>query len=182
MVEQIYCIPGTTCNKIPLEKRKIMKKTISVSLRWIIFIIFFLVFFGINFFSHPDTSGSGILMFVSFMLILLLIILFLCTLIYQIFYYKNYFYDLKSDEIIIRKGVISRIEISLPYEKIQNVYVDQDILDRMFHLYDVHLETAGGQSGAVAHIDGVSGQGSKQLRDMFMSSLKKSGKRRKDGV
>ncbi len=172
MVNQQYCVPGTTCNKIPLEQRKIWKKTISSTIVLFILVLF-IVFWSSNMFS--DASRTA---FAGSLFVVIFIAVFIMTLVYQYYYYRNYFYDLKKDEVIIKKGVISRIEISLAYEKIQNVYVDQDIIDRIFQLYDVHLETAGGQSGVIAHIDGVNAENSKKLRDMFMVSLKKYSRKR----
>jgi uncharacterized membrane protein YdbT with pleckstrin-like domain len=183
MVNQIYCTPGTTCSKIPLEKIKILKKSLGAAFGWLIFLVFFAFFFGINVIFNSSYGGVGTAIGVIFLIfILLAVIVFGLSVLWQSLYYKYYFYNLTHDEVIIKKGVISRIEISLPYEKIQNVYVDQDFLDRMFGLYDVHLETAGGASGVVAHIDGVNAQNSKVLRDMLMSSLKKHSKKKYGGL
>ena len=84
----------------------------------------------------------------------LLFTIVLLTYFYQLWYYNVYFYDLTPDYIVIKKGPITPHEITIPYERIQDVYVDQDILDRIFGLYDVHLSSATVSSGEAAHIDG----------------------------
>ena len=82
--------------------------------------------------------------------------------------------NFEKDQISIKKGVIARGEIVLPYSRIQNVYVDQDVLDRIFALYDVHLETAGLFSGIHAHIDGVGAEYAAKLRSVLMAKSKQT--------
>ena len=83
----------------------------------------------------------------------------------------EYFYDLTSDYIVIKKGPITPQEITIPYERIQDVYVDQDLLDRILGLYDVHLSSATISSGMAAHIDGVEKQASDGLRAMLLQTV-----------
>lgn len=85
---------------------------------------------------------------------------------YVHFYIKTYFYDSDKDFITIKKGVFTPTEIHIQYQKIQDVYVDQDLLDRIFGLYDVHVSSATYTSGIEAHIDGldkVAAEGLKQF-------------------
>jgi len=164
-LKQIYCKTGNTCYSFPLEKRKIIKKTISRSVAAVFLSIFFAVFL-LNLLGR----ASFIELFVIWLSVLFILIVLIY--IFQRLYYRYYFYDLKQEEAVIYKGVVSRKEINLPYTKIQNVYIDQDVLDRIFKLYDVHLETAGLQSGLASHIDGVNRENAHKLRDMLMNSIK----------
>lgn len=86
------------------------------------------------------------------------------TYLYQKWYYNFYYYDLTPDYIVIRKNPITPREITIPYERIQDVYVDQDLLDRIFGLFDVHLSSATVSSGIEAHIDEVEKQAADGLR------------------
>lgn len=90
---------------------------------------------------------------------------------YQIWYFQVYFYDLTDDFIIIRKRVITPREITIPYERVQDVYVDQDLLDRIFGLYDVHLSSATISSGIEAHIDGVEKEAAGGLRKLILEKV-----------
>jgi membrane protein YdbS with pleckstrin-like domain len=96
--------------------------------------------------------------------------------IHEIFYFKFYFYDLTEKELIIRKGVISRREVVIPFSRIQDVYVDQDFGDRIFGLYDVHVATAatGGYylESERAHIDGVNAQNAEALKKIFLEKIR----------
>ena len=95
----------------------------------------------------------------------------LLTYFYQRWYFMVYFYDFTSDFIQIKKGPITPREITIPYERIQDVYVDQDLLDRIFGLYDVHLSSATISSGMEAHIDGVEKQAAEGLRNILLQTI-----------
>ena len=90
---------------------------------------------------------------------------------YQLWYFKVYFYDLTDDFIVIRKRVFTPREISIPYERVQDVYVDQDLLDRIMGLYDVHLSSATISSGMEAHIDGVEKIAADGLRKFILDKV-----------
>lgn len=170
MLKQISCAQNNTCYSIPLEKRKIIKKSIIgiiPTLTILLTVYYYLMFSSIFF-----TKGKIEVLSTAFIVFVAAVFSFIINIIYQILYYRGYFYDLTNEQVIIRKGVISRQEISLYYSKIQNVYIDQDVLDRPFGLYDVHLETAGFTSGKATHIDGVNGENAKKLRDMLASNVK----------
>lgn len=67
-------------------------------------------------------------------------------------------------------------ETILPYEKLQDVYVDQDVFDRIFRLYDVHVSTATFMSGFEAHIDGVNKENAEAIREIILENIRKNKK------
>ncbi len=73
--------------------------------------------------------------------------------------------------MVIRKGVITSRETTLPYTKIQDVYMDQDLLDRIFGLWDVHVSTPTVTSGVEAHLDGVNRKNAVALRDAILKQM-----------
>jgi uncharacterized membrane protein YdbT with pleckstrin-like domain len=77
--------------------------------------------------------------------------------------------------VTIKKNVFTPTEIHIQYQKIQDVYVDQDIMDRMFGLYDVHIASATVTSGIEAHIDGVNADVAESLKNFILSKIKNSG-------
>lgn len=102
-----------------------------------------------------------------------LFLLFCWSPLYQYLYWKRYFYDIDDKNIIIRKGIIAQKEITLPFDRITDVYVDQDILDVTFGLYDVHISTPTQESGLFAHIDGINKEGSQKIRQMILDKMNK---------
>jgi membrane protein YdbS with pleckstrin-like domain len=160
-----------TREQFPLSTKKIIKKTISSTIGYaVLFLALGIIIFfslgtdGQQLFNSPSTMIVG--------LVGLLLIIFILEYIYQSWYFDVYFYDLTPDFIQIKKGVITPREITIPYERIQDVYVDQDLLDRIFGLYDVHLSSATAASGMEAHIDGVEKQSAEGLREVLLETVK----------
>jgi len=166
---------------IPLDTKKIIKKTISSTLFWMIGIFFFSWFITIPLVSIAwmmQESFTGIFSALFGLIFFFLLVVVAGMYWYQKAYFRVYFYDLNKDFIIIKKGVFMPIETTLPLEKINDVYVDQDLLDRAFGLYDVHFSTATQMSGFQAHIDGLVQQNALKLRDIVLSAIKKANKKR----
>ena len=107
------------------------------------------------------------------------LVLFIISVLTYSIYYKSYinryYYDCGQDFITIKKGVFAPSEIHVQYQKIQDVYVDQDIFDRMFGLYDVHIASATVTSGIEAHIDGVDADVAENLKNILLGKINGSG-------
>lgn len=90
-------------------------------------------------------------------------------------YIKRYYYSADKDFLTIKKNVFTPTEIHVQYQKIQDVYVDQDLIDRFFGLYDVHIASATVSSGIEAHIDGVEKEAAEGLKTFLLSSIRGGG-------
>ncbi|MDB4984067.1 MAG: hypothetical protein JWM20_246 [Patescibacteria group bacterium] len=110
--------------------------------------------------------------FVIGAVVALLLIYLSCAYLYWKAYIKSYFYDANDNFITIRKGVFSSAEIHVQYSKIQDVYVDQDVVDRIMGLYDVHIASATMSSSIEAHIDGVDYKTAELLKEYIFSKIK----------
>ena len=168
---------ATLREKYPLENRKPLKKTISRSILFVIFVLF-LGMPLILFIRGVSGSISGVALgsiLLSNLWILLTIIVagIILMYIYEVFYMKYYFYDLVGKNLGIKKGVFSRSEITLPINRLQDVYVDQDVLDRIFGLYDVHVSSATFISGWLSHIDGLSKENSEIVKNLLLAGIHK---------
>lgn len=166
-----------TRDKYPLSPKKIAKKTLTSVIGWSIFLLFMVFVFGgagIGILADAGQEPSAIASVIAFGLLgfgFLLVIIAILSYLYERWYFAVYFYDILEDYLVIRKGPIAPREITIPWERIQDVYVDQDILDRMFGLYDVHLSTATIASGMQAHIDGVERQAANGLREVLLGKV-----------
>lgn len=134
---------------------------------------------SLGFRAVDPTDPSGVTVFnpdtiFLFGLLIIFTILVLLTTIYAIYvkiYIKRYYYDCGDKFITIKKGVFAPTEIHVQYQKIQDVYVDQDILDRIIGLYDVHIASATVTSGIEAHIDGVSYDVSESIKKILLAKI-----------
>jgi membrane protein YdbS with pleckstrin-like domain len=161
-------VMATLREQYPLDDKKPLKKTIEGVFSFIIVIIVF----GFSFFSSIVSANSAVnFSFWAILIIAIIIAYVVLKYIYEIFYLRHYFYDMANSTLIIRKGVFSRNEIVLPINRLQDVYVDQDILDRIFGLYDLHVSSATAISGNLSHIDGLDKQGSDAIKSLILSGI-----------
>ncbi|MFA5184456.1 MAG: PH domain-containing protein [Patescibacteria group bacterium] len=176
-----------TREMFPLSKKKIIKKTFfSGNLSGLGHILVILAIISIGYFINNSlnvgsvTSENPIILdqkslrYIGFLVLGYLVFAAITLLLgyfYQKWYFSTYFYDLTDNFIIIRKGPITPKEISIPYERIQDVYVDQDFFDRLLGIYDVHLSSATFSSGLEAHIDGVGKEAADGLKNLLLSTI-----------
>ena len=154
---------------LPLSFRKVIKKTLESFLRW--FFIFIFISCGLVFGLVKDgNSASGFQWFLLVLMIILLICFFV-SFFWQYLYYRLYFYDFVDDGGTIMKGVIARATGHVSYNRLQNIYIDQDLLDRIFGLYDVHYETAGETSGFYSHVDGLNKVNADKLSKFLIDKM-----------
>src|SRR6187402_1454310 len=111
--------------RVPLQLRKVLKKTfgslVQMTVGWL-----FLSFpvWGIlwgGWMKNPEILGNRVVLTGAW--ILLYIFLFIARCAYQYLYYLTYFYDVDEKNLIIRKGVITKREMILPFSKITDVSV-----------------------------------------------------------
>lgn len=165
----------TLKEKYPLESRKPLKKTMEWIWRYLLIIfgaglpLSFIFFKEANVFNFLRFNLRTIIYFFVGITSLVMILKY----IYELYYLKYYFYDLAGKNLIIKKGVFSRNEITLPINRLQDVYVDQDILDRIFGLYDVHVSSATIISGNLSHIDGLNKENSEVIKNLILSGIHK---------
>ncbi|MEM4598495.1 MAG: PH domain-containing protein [Candidatus Diapherotrites archaeon] len=158
-------ITPTLISKHPLEKSKPLKKTLKstcyLAIAYLVICIICLIM-APQWFMQALLYGFLILIFLT-----------IATYIHEIYYLRSYYYNFTEDCLLICKGVFNVKEITIPFERIQNVFVDQDIFDRIFGLWDVHVSTVAPQSIIEGHIDGLNEQNAKALKEMLLSRIKK---------
>lgn len=158
-----------TREKFPLSPKKITKKTCLGSCGCLFVLLFFFLLGGFSLSSEVNgKSYWGILTIIFLVLFALSVLI---NYFYQKWYFNVYYYDLGEDYIVIRKGPITPKEITIPYERVQDVYMDQDIIDRIMGLYDVHLSSATFSSGMEAHIDGLERTAADGLKQVLLQTV-----------
>jgi len=164
--------PSVFQAQYPLSPKKFRKKVLGRLLSFFFLILFFGVFIGgmISAFSGED-SGKAIVINIAGTFVTLFIVSVVLYSWYIKAYIRRYYYDCGDQFVTIQKGVFAPTEIHVQYQKIQDVYVDQDVLDRMMGLYDVHIASATIMSGIEAHIDGVEESVAEALKNIILSKI-----------
>lgn len=162
---------STLQQRFPLSPRKWWKKMIEKLLP----LLFFMVVVGAMtlpvFFLSQDATVEKISGWVFVAVIIFTLLVMLVYGWYFKVYIRRYYYDGQEHFIAIKKGVFAPTEIHVQWQKIQDVYVDQDILDRIMGLYDVHIASATATSGIEAHIDGVGYEASEGLKNFILNKM-----------
>ena len=71
---------------------------------------------------------------------------FVLALAYQMVYYRRFEYELTDDSLDIASGVVSRRNREIPVDRVQNVDISRNVVQRVLGLAQINLETAGGSS------------------------------------
>ena len=73
-----------------------------------------------------------------------ILVLFLPSVVGSVARYLSFRYWLGEDEMVIREGILRRNERHIPYARIQNIDLIQNLLHRFFKVAVVRIETASG--------------------------------------
>ena len=97
--------------------------------------------------------------------------LLLFNLLYYVLYYRSYFYDFCRSGVVVKRGVFCRKELIVPFNRITDIYVEQDAVSRFLGLYDVHLATQTEHSKKIAHMGGVNKPGAQSLYRLLLQHI-----------
>ena len=81
-------------------------------------------------------------------------------------YFKYYFY-IQDDELIIEKGVLSKTKLNIPFDRIQSVNFQQNIIHQLFNVKKLDIDTAG-SSGSEFSMEALSVDRANALRDLIL--------------
>lgn len=159
--------------RIPLQRRKVAKKAVGNMLGWVVALGVASIFvYSINLGAEGEPAFISVgVPILRIAIPTFGILLIAWAPVYEYLYFLRYDYEMDDKNVFIRKGVFAKREIVLPFSRITDVYVDQDLFDAMLGLYDVHISTPTEESGQFAHIDGVDRSGSRTLRDMILERI-----------
>jgi len=147
--------------QFPLSPRKFWKKIrakMLTTIIWVWIVVAFAIALGVG--------GSIIVLPIA-----VLLLYFVAYAVYIKTYIKRYYYAGEDYFITIKKGVFTTAEIHVQWGKIQDVYVDQDIVDRILWLYDVHIASTTSASALEAHIDWVDKNTAEGLKKYLLDKI-----------
>jgi membrane protein YdbS with pleckstrin-like domain len=116
--------------------------------------------------SHIPNLVGGYLL-ISLALVIPIVLL-------TIFYVRNMEFRIEDTEIIVKKGIINKMEKHIPFRTITNVSSRYGIYDRFFRIGTVQIETAGRsgqQTGPEAKIEGI--RNFFEVRNIILNRLRK---------
>lgn len=73
-------------------------------------------------------------------------------------YFRSISYELTDTEIVVRKGIVTKVVKTVPYRTVTNIVKARDLLDRYaVNLGSINIQTAGksGETGYEASLEGL---------------------------
>jgi uncharacterized membrane protein YdbT with pleckstrin-like domain len=136
----------------------------------------------IGFFSSIDSDGDGDQFFqwidenISWLVqgyLLVCLIIMLGLAILAIYYVRGIEYYIGDREVVVKKGIINKMEKHVPFRTITNISSRYGIYDRLFQIGTVQIETAGrsgSQMGPEEKIEGIDNYF--EVRDQILEVLR----------
>ncbi|MFW9937788.1 MAG: PH domain-containing protein [Candidatus Thorarchaeota archaeon] len=120
-------------------KKEVLKNNIVLlSAAIFLFLILYLLYF-----FDPQFSFDFFLTLTLSCILLPYIIIAPISAWYFSAYVRNFSYAIEESNILIHHGVFTKVRVTIPYRRIQNVNITYGVFDRMFKTYTVKIETAG---------------------------------------
>jgi len=67
----------------------------------------------------------------------------LLGMVYSIIAFFKYFFFIKDDKLIVHKGVFKKSKLEIPFDRIQSINFEQNVLHRIFNVVKLNMDTAG---------------------------------------
>ena len=96
--------------------------------------------------------------------------LFLLWLIPRFFRYRSLRYRFDQEGVSMGWGVLFRRQVSLTYERIQDIHLQSNLIERRLGLAKVKIQTAAGSATAEMSIEGLPNY--EQVRDFLYSRMR----------
>ncbi len=112
-------------------------------------------------FIRPNINYDIPIGFTSLIIILLGVVI---SILYPILKYKYWYYEVRENELFLKRGILLRITTIAPFNRIQHIDVHQNLFERMMNLARLVIYTAGTR-GADIIIPGLPLDYAEMLRD-----------------
>lgn len=115
--------------------------------------------------------------YVQYILIAIAVLVLVQSII-EFFYFRFFIAD---DELIIKKGLIRKKNITIPIEKIQAVHIEQSLLHQALEIVKVKIDTAGSEK-TEAVIDAISARKAEQFKNFLLQEKQQLGGETQDAT
>lgn len=108
----------------------------------------------------------------ALLVIAVVIMAILAMVISIIKYFKTFFY-ITGQELIVHKGIFNKIKTTIPFDKIQSISFDQNVLQQIFEVTQLKVETAGSDKTELV-FHAINNEKAQALRDYIFSHKKEA--------
>lgn len=104
-------------------------------------------------------------------LVIGLVVFALIGMIYSIINYFRYYFYVSADELVIESGVLKRSKLNVPFDRIQTINFEQNIVHRIFNVVRLKIDTAG-SAKAEFQFHAIENKKAENLRDLLLAKKK----------
>jgi len=147
---------------------------------WSVFVSLFFITWILAGVSLAVIDGSmAVFLFLIFILVIIICV---ALYIWARLVYHFYRYELREHEFRKEFGVLNKKYASIPYNRIQNVDIDRSLLQRLFNLSEIKIQTAGEGRGAEGRLPGLSKTEAETLRNTLLQIARQTRGANNDAV
>lgn len=167
--KQTYNSGGTATPQRTIEKRRLCQRAVwSFYLSYIAKTGLLLLLFVLGSFFDPLLFGLLLISYVMILYITAAIV------------HRNYYFEINSSSFRKEYGVLHKIDVTIPFNRIQNVNITRSLSDRILGLARIDIESAGSSSTtkrntaggsrtkSEGHLPGVTLPQAKEIHDLLI--------------
>ncbi|MDA8692559.1 PH domain-containing protein [Saprospiraceae bacterium] len=91
--------------------------------------------------------------------------------IYSIIAFYKYYFYIKDDNLIVHKGVFKKTVLEIPFDRIQSINNEQNLIHRIFSVIKLNVDTAGSSKEEV-QLYAIKEEVGQQLREYILENKK----------
>lgn len=96
----------------------------------------------------------------------------LLSTIMSIIAYFRFYYSVEGEELIIQKGVLKKTKLNVPFNRIQSINSNQNLIHRFFNVVSLEMDTAGSK-GSEIKIDALNKSEAEDLKTYILKQKEK---------
>ena len=101
------------------------------------------------------------------------LVIFIAVIAFLRYWFFKFYIDYKLEEFVIENGIFNKTKTSIPFNKIQKVTIDQSLIQRVFNVHKLELDTAG-SDGKEASISAISQEMAVELKQHLLENTEKN--------
>lgn len=101
------------------------------------------------------------------------VVLFVAIIAFLRYWFFKFYIDYKLEEFVIENGIFNKTKTSIPFHKIQKVTIDQSLIQRIFNVHKLELDTAGSDKKE-ASINAISHEMATVLKNKLLENTEKN--------
>jgi putative membrane protein len=90
---------------------------------------------------------------------------------YSIMAFFKYYFFIQDNKLVVKKGVFKKTTLEIPFDRIQSVNFEQNLIHRVFKVIKVNMDTAG-SSGNELQLNALNADMAQQLSGHILKSKK----------